>query len=212
MQKKKIEPSKKLFFLFLFISVSFASVAALCVNLFIENQGLKELLRVTKLSLEKEMAKKVETPVANAETEREEENASVADEVEPHPTSTPVVRATKRAKISAVPKDAVIISRSWVESLLTTEFSQVLNDASAEPQLENGKFRGFLVSNIRSGSVYNRVGLKENDLIVALNGVRLRDPAQAIQTLNSLRNSNRVTLRVLRGGKLKTLFIVINED
>ena len=84
--------------------------------------------------------------------------------------------------------------------MLTTDFRKVLSDAKAVPYLENGELNGFKLTRIKSGSIYEKSGLQNNDIIKEINGVPLIDTAQAIKLLNSLRNETQIDMDITRGG------------
>ena len=100
------------------------------------------------------------------------------------------------------------MSKDYKARLLGPEFTKVLQDAKASPNLVGGKLRGFKLSRIRENSIYQKSGLQNGDVVEEINGMLLTDTAQAIKLLNSLRNESEIEIRVVRGGK--PLNFVIN--
>ncbi|MDE3269003.1 MAG: PDZ domain-containing protein [Pseudomonadota bacterium] len=92
------------------------------------------------------------------------------------------------------------MSSDYKAKLLGPEFTKVLQDAKASPNVVNGKLRGFVLTRIREDSIYRKSGLQNGDIVEEINGVLLTDTAQAIKLLNSLRNESEIELRVVRGG------------
>lgn len=92
------------------------------------------------------------------------------------------------------------MSGDYKAKLLGPEFTKVLQDAKASPNVVNGKLRGFVLTRIREGSIYRKSGLQNGDIIEEINGILLTDTAQAIKLLNSLRNESEIELSVVRGG------------
>lgn len=92
-------------------------------------------------------------------------------------------------------------SKLWVNNILTNNFSKTLEEAKASPNLVGGHVKGFLITNIVPNSVYSKLGLKNGDVVSAINGIELNDAARAIQTLNSMRNENIIELQIIRGGQ-----------
>jgi len=86
------------------------------------------------------------------------------------------------------------------KKLLTTDFTKVLQDAKATPNMVDGELRGFQLTRIRSESIYEKSGLQNDDIIEEINGVSLNDTSQAIRLLQSLRNESSIELRINRGG------------
>ena len=93
------------------------------------------------------------------------------------------------------------MSKDYKARLLGPDFTKVLQDAKASPNVVGGKLRGFLLTRIREESIYRKSGLQNGDIVEEINGVMLSDTAQAIKLLNSLRNESEIELRVVRNGK-----------
>jgi len=92
------------------------------------------------------------------------------------------------------------MAQTYRQKLLTTDFTKVLQDAKASPNMVDGELRGFELSRIRKDSIYEKSGLQNADIIEEINGVALTDVAQAIRLLQSLRETPEIELRIVRGG------------
>ena len=68
------------------------------------------------------------------------------------------------------------------------------------PYMENGRLRGYRLQPQGDRSLFDKVGLQENDVIVALNGVKLNNPANGLKALRKLQRAKSVDLTVLRNG------------
>ena len=93
--------------------------------------------------------------------------------------------------------------------MLTSDFAKVLKDAKAEPNMAGGELDGFKLTRIKSGSVYEKAGLQDVDIIKEINGVSLSDTAQAIRLLNSLKGENEIEVRLERGGSTQNMNIQV---
>ena len=89
-------------------------------------------------------------------------------------------------------------------NVVTVDFEKTLQKAKAEPIVEDEKTIGFKLSQVKGDSVYSKMGLQSGDIVKSINGVELRDAAQAIQTLNSLKNETTVEVKFTRAGKVET--------
>ncbi|MEW6056741.1 MAG: type II secretion system protein GspC [Bdellovibrionota bacterium] len=87
----------------------------------------------------------------------------------------------------------------------TTNLSEVLQQARAVPNFENGMPDGYKILQIVPNSIYDKLGLKNGDVICGLNGEPVNDPGKAFQTFNELKTSNHVEICIKRNGK-KTVF------
>lgn len=98
-----------------------------------------------------------------------------------------------------------IVTREWVDDAISNNLPKILGDARAVPDVVGNQIKGFTLVQIIPGSVYEKLGLKNRDVIQSINGIPLNDAARAIQTLNSLRNESSLNLRVMRGGREVTM-------
>lgn len=95
----------------------------------------------------------------------------------------------------------ITMSKDYKARLLGPEFTKVLQDAKASPNLVGGKLRGFVLNRIRENSIYQKAGLQNKDVVEEINGIMLTDTAQTIKLLNSLRSEDEIEMRIVRGGK-----------
>jgi len=93
------------------------------------------------------------------------------------------------------------VTREWLNDILENKLSSVLNDALVSPHMVNGQVNGFVISQIEPMSVFDKLGLKDGDIVTSMNGIQLNDAGRAIQTLNGLRNESEITMQVIRNGK-----------
>lgn len=92
------------------------------------------------------------------------------------------------------------------EMLASTEnMSQILTQARALPYQEQGKTVGFRISEISPGSIYEKIGLKNGDVIQKVNSQEVDDPAKFFQLYQGLRNERYIAIDLIRGGARQTL-------
>ena len=87
----------------------------------------------------------------------------------------------------------------------TENMSQILTQARALPFMEQGKTVGFRISEIVPGSIYERIGLQNGDVIQRINAMEVDDPAKFFQMYQGLKDERNVTIDVMRGGQRQTL-------
>ncbi len=68
------------------------------------------------------------------------------------------------------------------------------------PYNENGKLRGYRLQPQGDRALFDSVGLKDSDVIVAINGVDLNNPAQGIKALRTLQSAKQINVTILRNG------------
>jgi general secretion pathway protein C len=92
------------------------------------------------------------------------------------------------------------------EMLASTEnMGQILTQARALPYMEQGKTVGFKISEIVPGSIYEKIGLQNGDVIQKVNSQEVDDPAKFFQLYQGLRNERNIAIDLIRGGVRQTL-------
>jgi type II secretion system protein C len=94
----------------------------------------------------------------------------------------------------------ITMTQAYRQKLLTADFTKVLQDCKATPNMVDGELRGFIITRIRKDSIYEKAGIQNDDIVEEVNGVPLTDTSQAIRLLQSLRNESEIEIRVKRGG------------
>lgn len=93
---------------------------------------------------------------------------------------------------------------SVAESELTDALAnlpRLLSQARAVPYFRNGKSVGMRLFAIRRGSLYEKLGLKNGDIIKEVNNSSLSDPAQALKLFEQLKNERSVYVKTERAGQ-----------
>lgn len=104
------------------------------------------------------------------------------------------------------------MSQQYKEQLLNPEsFAKVLQDAKATPNIVDGQIRGFRLTRIREGSVYQKAGFQNDDVVEEINGEPLTNVAAAIRLLQSLRNESQVEVMVNRGGSSFPMTLTVQQ-
>jgi len=92
------------------------------------------------------------------------------------------------------------------EVLASTEnMNHMLTQARALPYLEQGKTVGFRISEIVPGSIYEKIGLQNGDVIQRVNSQEVDDPAKFFQLYQGLRNERSISIDLIRSGQRQTL-------
>ncbi|MBX9704256.1 MAG: hypothetical protein K2X39_08900 [Silvanigrellaceae bacterium] len=105
----------------------------------------------------------------------------------------------------------IVTTREWVNKIIQEDLVKTLEDMRAIPNIVGGQVKGFLLSRIRSGSVYAKMGLLDGDVVTAINDNDLNDAGRAIQILNSLRNESSIEMHILRDGKIEIFKVKIQK-
>ncbi len=68
------------------------------------------------------------------------------------------------------------------------------------PVKENGVVKGYRLQPQGDRSLFDAVGLNPSDVIVAINGIKLNNPARGLKALRALQRAKSVNITVLRNG------------
>ncbi len=81
----------------------------------------------------------------------------------------------------------------------------------AIPVNENGRNIGYKLKALRGERLLQKLGLREDDVFVEINGIGLDKPFQALDALKSLSTAEDVSLTVLRNGQRQTFNFSLNQ-
>lgn len=81
----------------------------------------------------------------------------------------------------------------------------MMRQARIVPYFKDGNPAGFKLFSIRPNTFYSKLGLKNGDVVLKLNGVELTNPDRALEAYQSLKEAKTVTMDILRRGEPKTL-------
>jgi len=87
----------------------------------------------------------------------------------------------------------------------TRNFSQLLSQARVVPHFSQGKADGFVISDIVPRSLFQKIGLRNGDIIRKVNQTVISSAAQAMQLYQSLQQASEIQLEVERAGQPQTI-------
>ncbi|MBW1744274.1 MAG: PDZ domain-containing protein [Deltaproteobacteria bacterium] len=85
----------------------------------------------------------------------------------------------------------------------------LMKSARLHPQMKGNKSAGFLVSSIKPGSLLAKMGLRNGDTIVGVNGEPITSAQQAMDFYKSLVEGEKIALKIKRRGHQQTLELEI---
>jgi len=80
-----------------------------------------------------------------------------------------------------------------------------------KPHFQEGKPSGFVVGQIQSGSVFEAAGLKEGDIIVAINDEDVRTPNQLLKAYREVAGDRELWLDIIRDGVEQTIEVDLDK-
>jgi len=109
---------------------------------------------------------------------------------------------TKNSALPSIPaegENTFHFQRVWVDEQLEN-FGQLLNDARIVPTMKDEK-PYFMFQYIKENSIYEKLGLKPNDIILEINGFLVDTVGKALRLLEVLQSEREISLKVEREGE-----------
>ena len=156
---------------------------------------IQNLLRVTSIEERRVV-------FINLRSRRNEFVELPEDTLQPRPVFK---RPTPAPKVDKTSQDRYSVSRQKINDSLE-DFGNLLTQVKAMPTGQ-GTYR---LSQIVKGSIFEELGLKNNDELVAVDGEGLKDPTKAFQYLEKLKSAEEVEITIKRNGQTRNLRFDIN--
>lgn len=93
-----------------------------------------------------------------------------------------------------------ITSKDPLVDALQPKHSEVAMQARIVPSFKDGKSQGFKLFSIREGSLYDKLGFQNGDVIQRVNGISLDTPEKALETYALLKTARRLEVDLHRDG------------
>ena len=107
------------------------------------------------------------------------------------------------ARIRKTADNKFLVDRRELEKTVEN-INEVFTQARAVPFFQDGKTVGFRVFAIKPGSVFEKIGLQNGDVVQRVNGVELTDPTKAISLFTELQNEGHIALDLQRNSQSKS--------
>ena len=101
------------------------------------------------------------------------------------------------------------IDRKLVDKTLSN-LGVALTQARCVPNFEGGKPAGYRCGEIVPGSIYDQLGMKNDDVICGINGQSINDPGKAFEIFGQLKSMNNVEICINRHGAISNMNYDIN--
>lgn len=125
----------------------------------------------------------------------------------PEPAATPGAPGAAEA---AGQDDIGALLRNYRDALAANPTS-LIGLVQTEPVMEGDKFLGYRVQPGSDPTLFQRAGLQPGDVVTAVNGIVLDDPAKGAQVVTALAAASTISLAVNRNGEAKSVSLSITE-
>lgn len=102
------------------------------------------------------------------------------------------------------PRGNIAISREDMSRSLG-DLKGLMSQAVVRPNLVEGVQQGFVISNIVPGSLYQKLGLKNGDVVTDVNDKKLQGADDVLQLVNRMQTGESVSVSLLRNGLSETI-------
>lgn len=126
-----------------------------------------------------------------------EEVKAVPGAVKPAVAAAAAPAANGGSGIQQTSENEFTVPKAEVDSALEN-MSQLFTQIRAVPHFDGGQAIGFRLFAIRRGSLFDRIGLKNGDIIRSINGNEMNDPGKAMALLQELRDTNNLDVDIIR--------------
>ena len=111
-------------------------------------------------------------------------------------------RSTQKSdRIKEINENYLTIERSEIDQALS-DMNKLITQLRCVESIEGGTHIGFKCDQIVPGSIYDKIGIQNNDVIISINGEKLTNPGKAFRVLRSLKNESRIQVTLKRSGKV----------
>jgi general secretion pathway protein C len=104
----------------------------------------------------------------------------------------------------AGPSGTITVNRSDLNEGLK-DIGSMLSQAQVRPYFSMGAPDGFMVSNIRPGSIYQRLGITNGDIIQGVNDRPIKTADDMMQFYNTMKGASNLSLNIRRQGRQEKL-------
>jgi type II secretion system protein C len=160
------------------------------------NIGGGKIVSVTRKQIQIEKDGRRETLSLSEEEARPGSSAKPLPQAPPPPAGKEEVK-----KLSA---NRFLVNREDVTAAVG-DINRFMTQARLRPHFEMGKPAGYSVSEVVPGSLMEKLGLKNNDIIKKVNGIGVSRPEEVMQAYSQLQQDSNIELEIDRGGRTEIL-------
>jgi general secretion pathway protein C len=99
---------------------------------------------------------------------------------------------------------SITVRRSDVQDALKN-INTLLSQVRIRPHFKDGKADGLAISNIKGGSIFARLGLRDGDIVQGVNNRPIRSPDDIVSFYNKLTSASSMSLQINRRGQGRTI-------
>lgn len=98
----------------------------------------------------------------------------------------------------------ISLRRSYIEQSMQ-DMASLMTQVKIQPHMEDGVPAGLSLSSIKPNSIFRRMGLRNGDVIVGVDGSEISTVDDALRMVDSLKSSANLSLQLKRRGREKNI-------
>ena len=122
----------------------------------------------------------------------------------PHPLMASSGRPSAAIQNAPVRDQRISLQRRMIEEAFQ-DVNKLMTEIAIAPHTENGQADGLALNSIKPNSVFRRMGLRNGDVLVGVNGQEIRSVEDAMRLYESLRSSPEIQLQLKRRGQERNI-------
>lgn len=96
------------------------------------------------------------------------------------------------------------VRRSDIESSMRN-INTLLSQVRIRPHFRNGEADGLSISRIRPNSIFTKLGLRNGDVVQAIDGTPIQSPDDILSLYEKIKSGSRISIQLTRRGQQKTI-------
>ena len=110
----------------------------------------------------------------------------------------------RETTVATATKSSVNVKKEEIDSALQ-DMSKILTQARVRPYFSEGEADGFMISRIKQGSIFQKMGKRNGDIIQGVNNEPIKSPDDMLELYKGLKSGSQITLNIKRRGKEEAL-------
>ena len=112
---------------------------------------------------------------------------------------------TKAAPEEVADIDAAVFVKRKEIDFYAKNLNQIWKNIKIKEQIVNKRLQGFKVTWIKKGSIFDKLGLKKDDVITGVNNKKFKSISQVFKLYNNMQKMDNLKLTIMRGNEEKEL-------
>jgi general secretion pathway protein C len=135
-------------------------------------------------------------------------SSSPASSSPPSPSPRTAEKGTEpETRTGSVPGNlerTITMRRTDIDESLQ-DLNALLSQARIQPHFENGEADGLAVTGITAGSIFMKMGLRNGDIVNAVNEKPITSPDDILAMYNDMQSGSSLSIQIKRGGQERTI-------